>query len=38
MKLPRKRVKSIGLDDVTIIDDACLRKAITATSLGNAME
>ncbi len=38
MKLRRKRVKPIGLDDVTIIDDARLRKAITAASLGNAME
>ncbi len=38
MKLRRKRVKPIGIDDVTIIDDARLRKAITAASLGNAME
>ncbi|WP_437610522.1 glycine betaine/L-proline transporter ProP [Erwinia sp. V71] len=38
MKLRRKRVKPIQLDDVTIIDDARLRKAITAASLGNAME
>ncbi|AIX75548.1 MAG: glycine betaine/L-proline transporter ProP [Mixta calida] len=38
MKLRRKRVKPIALDDVTIIDDARLRKAITAASLGNAME
>ncbi|CCG88966.1 Proline/betaine transporter [Erwinia piriflorinigrans CFBP 5888] len=38
MKLRRKRVKPIGLKDVTIIDDARLRKAITAASLGNAME
>jgi len=34
----RKRVKPIGLKDVTIIDDGRLRKAITAASLGNAME
>lgn len=38
MKLRRKRVKPIGIDDVTIIDDTRLRKAITAASLGNAME
>ncbi|WP_075181738.1 glycine betaine/L-proline transporter ProP [Pantoea sp. 1.19] len=38
MKLRRKRVKPIGLKDVTIIDDARLKKAITAASLGNAME
>lgn len=38
MKLRRKRIKPIGLSDVTIIDDARLRKAITAASLGNAME
>ncbi len=38
MKLRRKRIKPIGIDDVTIIDDARLRKAITAASLGNAME
>lgn len=38
MKLRRKRVKPIKLTDVTIIDDTRLRKAITAASLGNAME
>ncbi|WP_407321124.1 glycine betaine/L-proline transporter ProP [Dickeya ananatis] len=38
MKLKRKRVKPIALDDVTIIDDSRLRKAITAAALGNAME
>ncbi|PIJ51130.1 proline/betaine transporter [Erwinia sp. OLTSP20] len=38
MKLRRKRVKPIGLKDITIIDDAKLRKAITAAALGNAME
>ena len=38
MKLRRKRVKPIGIKDVTIIDDSRLRKAITAASLGNAME
>lgn len=38
MKLRRKRIKPIALNDVTIVDDARLRKAITAASLGNAME
>lgn len=38
MKLRRKRIKPIGIEDVTIIDDARLRKAITAASLGNALE
>lgn len=36
--LKRKKVKPITLRDVTIIDDSKLRKAITAASLGNAME
>lgn len=36
--LRRKKIKPITLRDVTIIDDAKLRKAITAASLGNAME
>ena len=36
--LKRKKIKPITLRDVTIIDDAKLRKAITAASLGNAME
>ncbi|MBJ3814689.1 glycine betaine/L-proline transporter ProP [Shimwellia pseudoproteus] len=34
----RKKLTPITLSDVTIIDDAKLRKAITAASLGNAME
>lgn len=38
MKLKRKKVEPISLSDVTIIDDGKLRKAITAASLGNAME
>lgn len=38
MKLKRPRAKPITLSDVTIIDDGKLRKAITAASLGNAME
>lgn len=36
--LKRKKIKPITLGDVTIIDDGKLRKAITAASLGNAME
>lgn len=32
------KIKPITLRDVTIIDDGKLRKAITAASLGNAME
>ena len=37
--LKRKKVKNqLTLRDVTIIDDGKLRKAITAASLGNAME
>ncbi len=38
MKLRGKRVKPIRLKDITIIDDAKSRKAITAAALGNAME
>ncbi|WP_313047813.1 glycine betaine/L-proline transporter ProP [Atlantibacter subterraneus] len=38
MKLKRKKIEPISLSDVTIIDDSRLRKAITAASLGNAME
>ncbi len=34
----REKIKPITLGDVTIIDDGKLRKAITAASLGNAME
>lgn len=37
MKSRRKRVP-IGLHDITIVDDAKMRKAITAAALGNAME
>ena len=36
--LKRKKIKPITLKDVTIIDDGKLKKAITAASLGNAME
>lgn len=38
MKLRKKSVKPIGLKDITIVDDAKVRKAITAAALGNAME
>jgi MHS family proline/betaine transporter-like MFS transporter len=38
MKLRKKRVKPIGLKDITIVDDNKMRKAITAAALGNAME
>lgn len=38
MKLGKKRVKPFGLQDITIVDDAKMRKAITAAALGNAME
>ncbi|MBT0727144.1 glycine betaine/L-proline transporter ProP [Rosenbergiella australiborealis] len=38
LKIKRKKVKPMGLNDVTIIDDSRLKKAITAAALGNAME
>ncbi|VEF11185.1 proline/glycine betaine transporter [Pseudomonas fluorescens] len=38
MKPRKKTVKPIGLNDITIVDDAKMRKAITAAALGNAME
>jgi len=34
----KKKVRPIRVSDVTIIDDSRLKKAITAASLGNAME
>ncbi len=34
----KRKVKPITLRDVTIIDDGKTAKAITAASLGNAME
>lgn len=34
----KKKVRPIKVSDVTIIDDSKLKKAITAASLGNAME
>ncbi len=36
--LRRKRTKPMQIQDITIIDDAKLKKAITAAALGNAME
>lgn len=38
MKSRKKSVGPIGLKDITIVDDAKMRKAITAAALGNAME
>lgn len=34
----RKRRKPLNINDITIIDDGKLKKAITAAALGNAME
>lgn len=38
MRLRKKRVKPLRIQDITIIDDVKLKKAITAAALGNAME
>ena len=38
MKIRKNRINPIGLKDITIVDDAKMRKAITAAALGNAME
>ena len=38
MKLRKKRHKPMHINDITIIDDSKLKKAITAAALGNAME
>ena len=38
MKLKKKRNKPLRINDITIIDDSKLKKAITAAALGNAME
>lgn len=38
MKLVKKRAQPIKLQDVTIIEDSKLKKAITAAAFGNAME
>ena len=35
MKLRKKRVKPIGLKDITIVDDNKMRKAITAADAIN---
>jgi len=38
IRLRKKRVKPMQINDITIIDDTKLKKAITAAALGNAME
>ncbi|WP_145539598.1 glycine betaine/L-proline transporter ProP [Yersinia kristensenii] len=38
MGLRRKSIKPMQINDITIIDDTKLKKAITAAALGNAME
>lgn len=38
MKMKRRRARPMRINDVTIIDDSRLKKAITAAALGNAME
>lgn len=38
MELRKKRYEPMRINDITIIDDSKLKKAITAASLGNAME
>ncbi len=38
IRLRKKRVKPMQINDITIIDDSKLKKAITAAALGNAME
>ncbi|MDR2241801.1 MAG: MFS transporter, partial [Providencia alcalifaciens] len=38
MKIRKKKEKPLNINDITIIDDGKLKKAITAASLGNAME
>ncbi|AHF75145.1 Proline/glycine betaine transporter [Sodalis praecaptivus] len=38
MKLGKSKHKPLHINDITIIDDAKLKKAITAAALGNAME
>lgn len=37
-EIKENKVNPIGLKDITIVDDAKMRKAITAAALGNAME
>lgn len=38
MRRKKTKQKPLNIDDITIIDDGKLKKAITAASLGNAME
>lgn len=38
MKFKKKKNKPLNINDITIIDDGKLKKAITAAALGNAME
>src|SRR5476649_2677822 len=38
IRLRKKRAKPMHINDITIIDDSKLKKAITAAALGNAME
>ncbi len=38
MRLKKKEYKPLNINDITIIDDDKLKKAITAAALGNAME
>ncbi|MFJ5435602.1 glycine betaine/L-proline transporter ProP [Pectobacterium sp. CHL-2024] len=38
MKFKKKKVEPMKIQDITIIDNARLKKAITAAALGNAME
>ncbi len=38
MRLKKKKVEPMKIQDITIIDNARLKKAITAAALGNAME
>ncbi|MDI2113197.1 glycine betaine/L-proline transporter ProP [Commensalibacter nepenthis] len=38
MKLLKKKHKPLHINDITIVDDDKLKKAITAAALGNAME
>ncbi|AIA70493.1 proline/betaine transporter [Pectobacterium atrosepticum SCRI1043] len=38
MRLRKKKIEPMKIQDITIIDNARLKKAITAAALGNAME
>ncbi len=38
MRRKKTKQKPLNINDITIIDDGKLKKAITAASLGNAME